>query len=61
MNDLFSVPVEMQMLAIREYCSALPLAGYTEAVAFMRDKYLKAIRLPPLPASTCKGRSVLDQ
>jgi hypothetical protein len=56
LRDLFSIPVERQMATIRQYCNEKPLAQYTQAVAFMRDNYLKKISLPPLPASSCLGQ-----
>jgi hypothetical protein len=55
LRNLFSVPINKQMLVIREHCAAHPLELYTRAIAFMRDKYLKTVTLPPLPAGSCSA------
>jgi hypothetical protein len=54
LRDLFSVSPDLQKATIRQYCEAHPLAQYTEAITFMRDKYLKTVMVPPLPAGSCK-------
>lgn len=47
MRDLASVSIDTQMMVIREYCAVHPLEQYTQAIAFMRDKYLRPVILPP--------------
>jgi hypothetical protein len=54
LRDLFSVSPDLQKATIRQYCEAHPLAQYTEAIIFMRDKYLKTVMVPPRPAGSCK-------
>jgi hypothetical protein len=52
--DLLSTPVETQMLIIRQYCNAHPLAQYTQAVAYLRNSSLRNVSYPALPAASTK-------
>jgi hypothetical protein len=49
--DLSSMPLDEQMLIVRQYCNDHPLADYAQAVALLRNR-LTAVTLPPLPLET---------
>jgi len=51
LTDLSSMPMDEQMLIVRQYCNDHPLADYAQAVAFLRSR-LTAVTEPPLPSET---------
>jgi len=51
LKDLFSIPMQEQMLILREYCDQHPLEMYADATAFLWTR-LTAVTLPALTSET---------